>query len=99
MSYVKIIDRHTNIKLPIILDSPSGREVDKINIEDMMKILARDFSDHQILIASIHKYSFNNIHYLELKDRLFHHDPIPADNENDVSNKLPDKKSNSKNKK
>jgi hypothetical protein len=34
-----------------VVDSPSGREIEKINIEDMMKILARDFSEHQILIA------------------------------------------------
>jgi hypothetical protein len=89
ISYVKIIDKYTNVKLPIILDSPSGREVDKVNIEDMMKILERDFSDHQILIASIHRYNFDNIHYIELRDRLFHHEPIQSDV--DTINKRSDK--------
>lgn len=70
MAYIKIISRHTGTILPIILDSPSGREVDKINVEDMMNILMRDFSDHQIIIASIYIYNFPEINILELKEKL-----------------------------
>jgi hypothetical protein len=32
ISYIKIISSHTGVKLPIILDSPSGREVDDKNV-------------------------------------------------------------------
>lgn len=53
MAYIKAIEEVLNIKLPIILDSPSGRELDPINIEETFKILSDDFKDNQIIIASI----------------------------------------------
>ncbi len=64
------IERTINIKLPIILDSPSGKEVDPENIKKMINILNRDFSDNQIIIASIFEYDLNNIHKITIKDRL-----------------------------
>ena len=70
MTYIKAIFNHTGALLPIILDSPSGREVDKINVNDMMRILARDFSNHQIIIASIYTYNFEDAKVIELKHRL-----------------------------
>jgi len=71
VSYVKLIRNHTNVVLPIILDSPSGREVSKENIGEMMAIISDDFSDHQIIIASIHNdYDFTNKNVIELRDRL-----------------------------
>lgn len=70
LSYIKTISNHTGALLPIVLDSPSGREVDKINVNDMMQLLARDFSDHQIIIASIYTYDFKNVKIIELKNRL-----------------------------
>ena len=70
MAYVLELEKHLNIKLPIILDSPSGKEVDKENIELMMNILKRDFKDNQIIIASIYDYSFSKVNKIELKDKL-----------------------------
>ena len=71
ISYVKLIQRHTGIYLPIILDSPSGREVNIENINEMMAILAEDYIDHQIIIASIYNnYGFQNENIIELQDRL-----------------------------
>jgi len=71
ISYVKLIRQCTGVYLPIILDSPSGREVSLTNINEMMAILAEDYSDHQIIIASIHDiYDFPNRNIIELKDRL-----------------------------
>ncbi|MDR3348661.1 MAG: hypothetical protein LBO03_03505 [Acidaminococcales bacterium] len=70
MSYIKIIGRYTGVNLPLILDSPSGREVDKINIADMIAILVRDFSEHQIIIASINLYDFVSPNILEIKNQL-----------------------------
>lgn len=64
------IERTINIKLPIILDSPSGKEVDPENIKKMINILNRDFSDNQIIIASIFEYNLNNLNKIEIKDRL-----------------------------
>ncbi|WP_155816729.1 hypothetical protein [Sphaerochaeta pleomorpha] len=71
ISYVKLIQHHTGIYLPIILGSPSGREVSMENIDEMMDILAKDFKDYQIIIASIYKsYVFPNKNIIELTDRL-----------------------------
>ena len=71
ISYVKLIQEHTGVVLPIILDSPSGREVSLENVTEMMTILEEDFTDHQIIIASIYnKYSFKDMSTIEIKERL-----------------------------
>lgn len=70
LAYIREIEQKIRIKLPIILDSPSGKEVDKKNISLMMGILKRDFSDHQIIIASIFKYDFPAPNIIEIKNRL-----------------------------
>ena len=57
LAYVVELQKYLGFKLPIILDSPSGREIDQKNIEDMFKILNEDFVDNQIIIASIFQYS------------------------------------------
>lgn len=59
-----------------ILDSPSGKEVDQINIKIMMDILKRDFSDHQIVIASIFNYDFDEVKLKEIKERLIESDTL-----------------------
>lgn len=62
---------HTGVCLPIVLDSPGGREVVPVNINEMMHILAEDYADHQIIIASIRDdYGFANKKIIELQDRL-----------------------------
>ena len=70
LGYISAIKKKLNIKLPILLDSPTDKEVDQENIKLMMNILKRDFSDHQIIIASIFEYDFNNINTIEIKNRL-----------------------------
>lgn len=70
LAYITALEKALNIKLPILLDSPSGKEVDQNNIALMMDILKRDFSDHQIIIASIFTYDFENALSVEIKDRL-----------------------------
>ncbi|WP_440970064.1 hypothetical protein ACSS6N_21375 [Peribacillus frigoritolerans] len=56
MAYILEIQRFLGIKLPIVLDSPSGREVDQENIQETMNILMEDFHENQVIIASIYKY-------------------------------------------
>ena len=71
ISYVKLIQRHTGVYLPIILDSPSGREVSLENINEMMAILAENFAEHQIIIASIYNnYDFPHKNIIEIQNRL-----------------------------
>lgn len=70
LAYILEIQNKLNIKLPIILDSPSGKEVDQENIQKMMEILREEFRDNQIIIASIYKYNLPNLNVIELIDRM-----------------------------
>lgn len=70
LAYIIEIEKYLHIKLPIILDSPRGKEVDQSNIQLMMNILKRDFADNQIIIASIFKYNFKSPNVIELYNRL-----------------------------
>ena len=70
MAYILEIEKYLKIKLPIILDSPSGKEVDHENIELMMNILKRDFCNNQIIIASIYEYSFSKVNKVVLENSL-----------------------------
>ena len=70
LAYITKIEKCLGIKLPIILDSPSGKEVDQANIQLMVNILKRDFADNQIIIASIFQYDFETVNVIEIKNRL-----------------------------
>lgn len=70
LAYIIEIEKALGIKLPIILDSPSGKEVDQTNIQLMVDILKRDFADNQIIIASIFRYDFDEVKTIEIVNRL-----------------------------
>lgn len=71
LAYITAIKNRYGVKLPIILDSPSGKEIDKENIKSMMTILKRDFSEHQIIIASIFTYDdLDDVNVIEIENRL-----------------------------
>lgn len=69
LAYIIEIEKTLGIKLPILLDSPKGKEVDDDNIGKMMQILQRDFPDNQIIIASIYHYVPNE-HVITLEEQL-----------------------------
>lgn len=69
LAYIIEIEKALGIKLPILLDSPKGKEIDDINIGKMMQILQRDFPDNQIIIASIYHY-VQNEHVITLEGQL-----------------------------
>lgn len=71
LAYVKLIREKAGIILPIVLDSPSGREVEHSTVESMLKIIQRDFSEHQLIIATIYEYELKDKKVIEFKDRLF----------------------------
>lgn len=54
--YIKLLEEKTGICFPIFCDSPSGREVEESTVKLMLNILVRDFSNHQIFVASINKF-------------------------------------------
>ena len=70
LAYIIEVQKKLNTTLPIMLDSPSGREVTKENVKSMIDILNRDFSDNQIIIASIFQYNIENINVIEIENRL-----------------------------
>ena len=64
------VEKHLGIKFPIILDSPSGKEIDPENIQAMIRILKRDFSENQIIIASIYKYDLDCVNSINIINQL-----------------------------
>lgn len=74
MAYIKVIQEHTGLTLPIVLDSPSGREVTNRNISAVIEILNNYFVNNQVIIASINKYELNNVHEIVLKNKIFEND-------------------------
>lgn len=70
LAYILEVEKKLGIKLPIVLDSPKGKEVDEENVQMMMQILKSDFSGHQIIIASIYEYDLDSPNVIEIHDRL-----------------------------
>ena len=70
LAYIKSIDSKYGIKLPIIIDSPRTNELSEVSTDDMMKILKRDFSEHQIILASIYKIDILNPNIINLNNGL-----------------------------
>lgn len=71
--YIKLLSEKIGYPLPIFCDSPSGREVHPDTITAMMDLLSKEFSEHQIIIASIYKYAniYPNSKIIELDGTLF----------------------------
>ena len=72
LSYAKLVRERTGCVLPLIIDSPNGREVERTTVQKMMEVLRRDFSDHQIIIATIYNPEFLTQKTIELVDGVIH---------------------------
>jgi len=53
ISYARVLSEKLGYKVPIFIDSPNGREVEKQSVDFMLELLERDFVGHQIFIATI----------------------------------------------
>lgn len=82
LAYIKVIRKRFGIFLPIIIDSPSGKEVDSANVGKMMLLLEQEFYDHQIVIASIFNYDLKEYKKIILHESLL----INENSEEFVSN-------------
>ena len=73
LAYIKLLSQKLGYPVPIFCDSPSGREVKMETITEMLSVLKRDFTEHQIFIASIHKYEnvFDDALIYETNGTLF----------------------------
>lgn len=71
LSYIKCIENTFNIILPIIIDSPRTNELSEESTNAMLKILKRDFDNHQIIIASIYSSDIIKFDEINLNNGLF----------------------------
>lgn len=71
LSYIKIIEKNYELVLPIIIDSPRTNELSVSSTNDMLNILKRDFSNHQVILASIYKYDVINYKTINMDNGLF----------------------------
>ena len=71
LTYIKSIRDKYNIYLPIIIDSPRTNELSEKSSNDMLNLLKRDFSKHQIIIASIYDNNIFQYNYIKLDNGLF----------------------------
>ena len=76
LSYIKNIEEIFGITLPIIIDSPRTNELSEDSTNDMLKILKRDFSNHQIIVASIYNNDIINFKEINLDNGLLSDDYI-----------------------
>lgn len=73
LAYIKLLSQKLGYPVPIFCDSPSGREIKRETITEMLNVLKRDFAEHQIFIASIYKYDdiFDDANIYETNGTLF----------------------------
>lgn len=73
ISYNLILSEMLGFNVPLFIDSPSGREVEKEAVTEMITILEGDFADHQIFLASINNFIKDNANNKTIKmdGRLF----------------------------
>lgn len=73
LAYIKALSKKLGFPVPIFCDSPNGREVENSTIREMLTILKRDFSTHQLLIATIFDYTdiFESASVFTLDGTLF----------------------------
>lgn len=66
LAYITSIREATGCVVPIIIDSPRSREITQEESEKMMRIIVRDFSAHQLIVASIYEYAINFDNLIEV---------------------------------
>ena len=70
LSYLKAIEDNFGIILPIIIDSPRTNELSEESTNSMMTILKRDFSNYQIITASIYQCKIIDFFTINLENGL-----------------------------
>lgn len=71
MGYAKIIEELYGLELPLVIDSPRGRELDVDNVKKIAALLRREFANHQVIVASIYEEGFEDAEgRIVLSDRI-----------------------------
>lgn len=71
MAYLLEIKNKYGLILPIIIDSPRTNELTDDASVAMIKILERDFKEHQVILASVYDFKEINKKIIEMKENLF----------------------------
>ena len=73
LAYISLLSEKLGYPLPIFCDSPNGREVEQETIDEMLRIMKRDFKNHQIIFASIFNYQniFDSSNIISIDKTLF----------------------------
>lgn len=71
LAYLIEIKRKYGIVLPLIIDSPRTNELTDEASTAMLKILERDFSEHQVIFASVYRFEKIDKNVIEMKKNLF----------------------------
>jgi flagellar biosynthesis regulator FlbT len=71
LAYIKSIKEKIGLVLPIIIDSPTGKEMTIENFNKVLKVIDKDFKDHNLILASIYNYDIQNLKIITLKNQLF----------------------------
>lgn len=71
LAYISLIRECFGTKLPIIIDSPTGKEMTIENFEKVLRIIDEEFEEHNLIIASIYKYDSPSLKKIQLIDKLF----------------------------
>lgn len=72
IAYLLEIKKKYGLILPIIIDSPRTNELTDEASVAMIKILERDFKEHQVIFASVYKFENINKKTIEMKENLFY---------------------------
>ncbi len=71
LAYLLEIKKKYDIILPLIIDSPRTNELTDEASTAMLKIIERDFNDHQVIFASIYPFEKINTSIIKMKNNLF----------------------------
>ena len=71
VAYLKALEEFLGIRLPFIIDSPCSGEVTLENAKEMLKIVMQELPEHQIIVASIHKFDEINFDRIKLFEGIF----------------------------
>ena len=57
VAFLKVIEEEMDTKLPMVLDSPRGKELDDANAKLIDGLIESELCDNQVIIASIYEFS------------------------------------------
>lgn len=73
LAYIALVSERCGVVLPIIIDSPRSGEILKDASDAMLGIIRRDFSEHQLIVASVFDdyESLKHCNKIELNNGVF----------------------------